>query len=72
MDLFAGLVVEADDDIYFGDVTMEQLQRCVSRSTFTAQTDIPAENPIVTLSTCSYEFDDARYIVLAELVPIEE
>ena len=72
LDLFAGLVVEADDDIYFGDVTMEQLQRCVSRSTFTAQTDIPAENPIVTLSTCSYEFDDARYIVLAELVPIEE
>lgn len=72
LELFAGLVVEADDEIYSSVISMEQLQRCVSRSTFAAQIDIPDRNPVVTLSTCSYEFDDARYVVLAELVPVNE
>ena len=40
LDLFAGLVVEADDDIYFDDVTTDLLERCVSRSTFTAPISI--------------------------------
>ena len=39
------------------------------RHTFAKQWVLNGGN-VVTLSTCSYEFDDARYVVVGELVPI--
>ena len=73
LDLFAGVVVDANDGIYTYDVSAEQLlDDYAARSTFTANVSVSGEHPIVTLSTCSYEFDNARYIVLAELIPITE
>ena len=45
----------------------------MNRSTFRSSMALPAEDArIVTLSTCSYEFKDARYVVLGVLTPIEE
>lgn len=41
-----------------------------THSTFTSQTACGADDRLVVLSTCSYEYDDARYIVIGVLEPI--
>ena len=70
VDLFAGCVVEADADIYQTEISPEYLAACVGRSTFRPNHEIAAEGPILTLSTCSFEFEDARYVVLGVLAPV--
>ena len=71
VDLFAGCVVEGDAEIYQGtEISPEYLSRCVESSTFRSDQEINMDGPILTLSTCSYEFDNARYVVLGALVPI--
>lgn len=70
IDLFAGCVVEHDADIYALNVSQETLQKYVQNSTFKSKTGVPA-GQIVTLSTCSYEISNGRYVVLGELVPLE-
>lgn len=72
LDLFAGLVVSSNDGVYSSDISMDYLQYLIDRSTFTSPVDISTDDTIVTLSTCSYEFEDARYIVMAKLVPLTE
>ena len=70
LDLFAGTVVDCIADIYSYEPSSAVLNDCISRSTFDATLDYPA-NRIVTQSTCTYEYDDARYVVLGDLVPID-
>lgn len=70
IDLFAGCVVEHDADIYALNVSQETLQKYVQNSTFKSKTGVPT-GQIVTLSTCSYEISNGRYVVLGELVPID-
>ena len=70
LDLFAGCVVEHNADIYATSVSQATLQNYVNNSTFKSKTGVPTGN-IVTLSTCSYEINNGRYVVLGELVPID-
>ena len=43
------------------------------KSTFQTKLDLPSEDArLVTLSTCSYEFEDARYIVIGVLTPVPD
>lgn len=73
VDLLCGTVVEPDDPIYSSEPTQDAIVSCMNRSTFRSSMALPAEDArIVTLSTCSYEFKDARYVVLGVLTPIEE
>ena len=73
LDLLCGAVVEPDDPIYAVEPTEEALSACMSRSTFYTKLDWPGEEArLVTLSTCSYEFEDARYIVIGVLTPLED
>lgn len=72
LDLLAGLVVESDDPIYSFDLDTEQVQYYMTRSTFASKAKVNPDYPLVTLSTCSYEFEDARYVVLAQMVPIKK
>ena len=39
-------------------------------STFKSYVDLTADDRVVMLSTCSYEFSNARYIVIGKLVPV--
>ena len=34
--------------------------------------EVSAEDRVITLSTCTYEFEDARYVLHGKLVPLEE
>ena len=61
------------DHMFSIDPTEEALAACMRRSTFQTKLDLPGEEArLVTLSTCSYEFEDARYIVIGVLTPLEE
>ena len=69
LNLFAGFVCEHDDEVYALSLSQSQLEAMAAKSTFKSNIGVPTGN-VVTLSTCSYEFNDARYVVVGELVPI--
>lgn len=75
IELFAGKVVKTTDPIYsVKDGSVEfynHVQTLQEKSTFQSDVTISEQDTIVTLSTCSYEFDQARYVLLGKLVPIE-
>lgn len=73
IEFFAGFVsatsgnawdLEFDSDEDFS-AWLESLQR---RSCFASEVQPGAEDTIITLSTCSYEFDDARFVLFGRLV----
>lgn len=72
LDIFAGSVVEGDSAIYALSPSAETIAAVAAKSTFNAKIGVPAGN-IVTLSTCDYTsgYSDPRYVVLAEMVPID-
>lgn len=71
VELIAGFVTRADSDSYTLFETAEELQEyleeAAGRSTFDAQADLTQVSRIVTLSTCTYEGDDQRYILIGTL-----
>ena len=69
LDLYAGFVCEHDDEIYSTSLTQGQLKAMAAKSDFKANIGVPT-GKTVTLSTCSYEFADARYVVIGALTPI--
>lgn len=69
LDLFAGFSCPADYEVYSTSLSQSQLETFASKSTFKSGIGIPT-GKIVTLSTCSYEQDNYRYVLLGELVPI--
>ena len=70
--LFAGVVLEYDAEVYQTQLTDEYLNTCRSHSTFASDVSVSAADKIVTLSTCSYEYENARYVVMGKLVPVEQ
>ena len=72
---FSGYVTDVEDDAwdpYFTDEEFKVwLGRRVARSAFDAQVTPTAADRIVTLSTCTYEFEDARFVLHGVLVPAE-
>jgi len=70
LDLFAAAIVESTDDIYDTSPSEDAVRACINNSTFKGAIDYPTGN-FVTLSTCTYEYDDARYVILGQLVPLE-
>ena len=76
LELFAGLVVRRDDPIYKITKPSAEFQNLLKeykeKSTFTSSVEWTEGDMIVTLSTCSYEYNHARYIVIGKLVPIHE
>lgn len=75
IELFTGIVVDGsyesvrfdfEDDGDF-QVYIESLEK---KSTFESDTIVKADDRIITLCTCSYAFDNARYVLYEKLVPI--
>lgn len=76
IELFAGYTTGAASDAYqktFGsdEAFTEYLANARTQSDFTSDVVVTPEDHIVTLSTCTYEYDDARYIVQGKLVAID-
>ena len=74
LELFAGLVVKRDDKIYLPNQSEEEFAGLIeeyrAKSTFKSDIELEYNDTIVTLSTCSYEFDNARYIVIGRLTAV--
>ena len=75
IDLIAGMVVPSDSEVYeiysYPEDLLSGLEYVLSNSTFDAgDVDPEAVERIVTLSTCSYDYNDARYVVIGSLNPV--
>ena len=70
VNLFAGMVTPHDSTVYSYSLSSDYIKECIANSTFKSNVGTPTGN-ILTLSTCAYDFDNARYVVMGELVPID-
>ncbi len=75
IDLFAGYLTSALSDVYtvsqgYGTQLEEYLEKAADSSDFTSDVVIPEEGfSYIVLSTCEYQFDNARYVLHGKLVP---
>ena len=75
VELFAGYLTDADSNTYtisFPDDSSFLLycQEMKAKSDFPSDVVVQPGDRIITLSTCSYEWHDARYVVQGRLVPL--
>lgn len=70
VNLFAGCIVDHDADVYATSLSNSYLQQCINESTFKSGSGVPTGS-ILTLSTCDYDFDNARYVLMGELIPVK-
>ncbi len=76
IEVFAGYVTDPDSSVYtwnFADEEsfLQYIQAARSQSDFQAEVTLEPGDRIVTLSTCTYEYYDARYVIQGKLVPID-
>ena len=75
IDLIAGFVTEPTSFAYAGKFESEEqfkahIELCKDLSTFESEVEVAPTDRIVTLSTCTYEIDDGRYVVVGKLTQI--
>ncbi|MBQ7858771.1 MAG: class B sortase [Faecalibacterium sp.] len=76
IELAAGWVIRDDDPLYAvpadatGRTTM--IEQAYKQTTFRSDVQVTAEDSLITLSTCSYETDIARYVLLGRLTKLNE
>ncbi len=70
--LLAGCLTDTDADIYTAlndtEKVKETLEQLYKKSTFLSEETWEKTEQLVTLSTCSYEYDNARYVLIGKLV----
>ena len=66
--LFAGYVTPSNSDTYFIAENTEErdllIEKALSNTTFLSDVEILDTDRIITMSTCVYDFTNARYVVL--------
>ena len=71
IEIFAGYITSSDGELYDfqkKDTIREKLiETAIKKSTFKSEIKPLKEDKIITLSTCSYDFEDARYVLLGIL-----
>lgn len=71
IDIFAGFVTQSDDRLYEIPRTelarAELIEGCIERSDIVTQTRPTVNDRLILLSTCSYDFKDARYVLAGVL-----
>lgn len=72
IELYAGLVVKRDSVIYSPNPRKSEFAEFLTyakeHSTFQSDVEITEDDTLITLSTCSYEYNNARYIVMGKLL----
>lgn len=74
-EIFSGYVTNSTSDTYqisfSGDQAFKDyISAMKGHSLFKSDVEVAPGDKIVTLSTCTYDYDDARFVVQAKLVPI--
>lgn len=75
IELFTGYITDMNSDTYAISFTSTEdnqawLDKIVAKSTFESAVAVKPGDKIITLSTCTYEYDDARFVVQGKLVRI--
>ena len=71
--LFAGYTISVESDIYDLSIIDEsKIEESIQNSDFNSDVEVREEDKIMTLSTCAYEYDGARYIIMGVLHEIKE
>ena len=75
LEVFCCFVTGPDSDVYTFNFSSPQefesyLASWRSRSNFDTDVEVTGEDHIMTLSTCTYEYEDARYVVMCKIVPM--
>ena len=69
--IFAGYTISVESDIYnLAVIDEKEIAELINKSDFKSDVDISQEDKIVTLSTCAYDYDGARYVVMGVLQEI--
>lgn len=75
VELVAGYITPSDSETYSlpqnADAKSAFLENALQNSTFTSGVEVSETDTFITLSTCSYEYDDARYVVVGKLTEIQ-
>lgn len=76
LEIWAFLNEPADSNIYETNIKSERdkqayLDLAESLASYTTDVKVTTEDRLVMLSTCAYEFENARYIVACKMVPKE-
>lgn len=71
IELIAGYVTHSTSEAYAIPGTQEEKEKLIQtafvKSDFTADVEIAEHENLITLSTCSYEYDNARYVLVGIL-----
>ena len=72
-EIFSGAIVKGSDNYLITDFSHKKdfknyIKMINSKSIVSRKLTFDNNSKILTLSTCSYEFDDARFIILAKLI----
>ena len=70
LELVSGNVIHRYSDFYKTNPDFSVIEQLKSESTFKSDIEISETDTFVTLSTCIWDFKDARYVVIAKLTPI--
>ena len=71
--LFAGYTISVESDIYdLSIIDGSKIEESIQNSDFNSDVEVREEDKIMTLSTCAYEYDGARYIIMGVLHEIKE
>ena len=75
VELFSGYITTADSDAFAINFTSDEenqafIDKAIEQSTFESNVEVKPGDKLVTFTTCTYEYDDARFIVMGKLVPI--
>lgn len=66
--LFAGCSISVESEIYdLEKMDMDKKRKWMKKSDFKSDIELTEEEMVITLSTCAYEYDGARYVVMGEL-----
>lgn len=71
--IFTSYTTSDDSDIYnLSRISQSKIEELIKKSDFKSDIIVSKEDKIITLSTCSYDYDEARYIVMGVLESLEE
>ena len=75
VELVAGFVTPSDSEVYAFDQTAEAVlaivRQAIAESTFVSDVEIAEGDRFLTLSTCSYEYENARYVLIGRLTALK-
>ena len=70
IELIAGFVTKSTGEVYDTQLSAEKVRQLCTRSSFKSRVTPQDGDVFITLSTCSYEYENARYVVIGRIIEI--